>query len=135
MLLALFDRNEGPIAEAEAQREVEGRRFLALQARAIGEQAAALQAYRNALLQLENARAAERAVAEQVSTAERRVTAGHDDRLDLVRHRLELVFAGKALLAARFETQRALGALEDAVQQPLDGNAPLPDVFAGNDPS
>lgn len=135
LLLALFDRNEGPIAEAEAQREVEGRRFLALQARAIGEQAAALQAYRNALLQLENARAAECAVAEQVSTAERRVTAGHDDRLDLVRRRLELVLAGKVLLAARFETQRALGALEDAVQQPLDGSAPLPDVFAGNDPS
>jgi outer membrane protein TolC len=135
LLLALSDHNAGPIAEAEAQREVEGRRFLALQARVIGEQAAALRAYRNALRQLEKAGTVERAAAEQVAAAERRVTAGQDDRLDLVRRRLERVLAGKALLAARFETQRALGALEDAVQQPLDGSAPLPDVFARNDPS
>lgn len=133
LLLALFDRNEGPIGEAEAQREVEGRRFLALQARAIGEQAAALQAYRNALIQMENARVAKHAATEQVAAAERRVAAGQDDRLDLIRRRLELVLAEKALVAARFETQRALGALEDAVQQPLDGSAPLPDIFARND--
>lgn len=135
LLLALSERNSGPIAEAEAQREIEARRFLALQARVIGEQAAALRTYRNALHQLEKATAADRAAAEQVASAERRVASGQDDRLHLVHRRLESVLAAKALLAARVDAQRALGALEDAVQQPLDGSAPLPDVFARNDPS
>lgn len=123
LLLALFDRNTGPIAEAEAQREIEGQRLLALQARVLGEQAAALAGYRASLDEIERAADSQRSAARQLGLAERQFAAGQVDRLERAQRRLEAGGAERRLLAARVAAQRAFGRLEDAVQQPLDGSA------------
>jgi hypothetical protein len=46
---------------------------------------------------------------------------------------LELVTAESGVLARRLNAQQAFGQLEDAVQQPLDGSAPLPEIPQNTD--
>ncbi len=49
--------------------------------------------------------------------------AGHTDRLELSRVRLEGLSSDSEALASRVATQRLLGQLEDALQRPLSGGA------------
>lgn len=126
LVLALLNRNEGPIAEARAEREVRAREFDALQASVIGEQAQALAALH--ALQETVVRSRQLAAAQQdrLARSQRQFDAGYADRLELTTARLERASTEAALLQARLQVQHALGRLEDAVQQPLDGSAPLP---------
>lgn len=130
LALAWLNKNEGPIAEALAQREVEARRFEALQARVIGEQEQGLLRYLASLDELAKAEGLRNAVAATAARIEKQFDAGYSDRVELAGTRLEGISAEQAISDARIRAQRALGALEDAVQQPLDGSAPLPDLFA-----
>ncbi|MFH1043974.1 MAG: TolC family protein [Pseudomonadota bacterium] len=130
LALAWLNKNEGPIAEALAQREVEARRFEALQARVIGEQEQGLVRYLASLDELAKAEGLRNAVTAKAALIEKQFDAGYSDRIELAGTRLEGISAEQAVSDARIRTQRALGALEDAVQQPLDGSAPLPDLFA-----
>ena len=59
------------------------------------------------------------APAEQ-SLAQAQQAAGETSRLDLVRAQIELADNTRAELEARVRATRALGALEDAVQRPID---------------
>lgn len=119
MILALLDKNEGPIAEANAQRELEARQFEALQIQVIGEEQAALAHYRAAL--------AEQAHAEQLAAAQRAMlarthaqySAGYIDRLEFTLARLETGKAQQSELSARVHALQALSQLEDAMQRPL----------------
>lgn len=123
-----WNRNRGPIAEAEARRSEAAARFNALQAQAIGEMQIALASYRGALAEYTDAD--ERFVrieqTRQVSI-QRAVLAGEQDRLALGGVRVEGVVAARARLDALRHAQTALGALEDAVQQSLDPGSALPD--------
>ena len=56
----------------------------------------------------------------------RAVAAGEEDRLALVGVQLEGAVSSRARLDALRRVQSALGALEDAVQQPLPPGRPLP---------
>lgn len=67
----------------------------------------------------------ERAVQEQIQ-------AGEADRLALVGVRLDAVVAARARLNAVRAAQNALGALEDAVQSPLETGVALPPVPSSN---
>jgi outer membrane protein, heavy metal efflux system len=132
-LLPLRDRNQGPIAEAEARRAEIASRFLAQQAAAIDQIERALIRYRAALADFHEADSRlktlledrERAVAEQIR-------AGEADQLALVGVRLEAVAAAGARLNALRATQTALGALEDALQYPLESGSALPPVPEAN---
>jgi cobalt-zinc-cadmium efflux system outer membrane protein len=132
-LLPLRDRNQGPIAEAEARRKEVAVRFLAQQAVAIDQMERALIRYRAALAEFGDADSKlknlledrERAVQEQLR-------AGEADRLALVGVRLEAAAAARARLSALRAAQTALGALEDAVQSPLETGIGLPLVPAVN---
>lgn len=126
LVLPLFNKNEGPIAEARAQREVEAQRFNALQAAVIGEQSQAMAALQSALNETDKARSLVSSQQARLAQTQRQFDAGYADRLELTTAQLELATAESAVLAAHLKAQRALGALEDAVQQPLDGSAPLP---------
>lgn len=126
MVLPLFNKNEGPIAEARAQREVEAQRFNALQAAVIGEQSQAMAAWQSALNETDKARSLVSSQQARLAQTQRQFDAGYTDRLELTTAQLELATAESAVVAAHLKAQRALGALEDAVQQPLDGSAPLP---------
>lgn len=124
--LSMLNKNEGPIKQAQAQREVLAQQFNALQASVIGEQAQALAAWQAAKTQTDKTRQLVDAQQARLAQTQRQFDAGYADRLELTTAQLELVTAQAAVLDAQLNTQRALGQLEDAVQQPLDGSAPLP---------
>ena len=128
-VLPVRDKNKGLIAEAEARRTEAAARFLAQQAAAIDQMQRALVRYRAALGEF---READSTLKNLLEDRERRIRlqfdAGEADRLALVGVRLESVTAERAGLNALRAAQSALGALEDAVQSPLDNGAPLPAV-------
>jgi cobalt-zinc-cadmium efflux system outer membrane protein len=126
--IPVFNLNKGPIAEAEARRAEAEARFNALQAQAIGEMETALARYKGTRTELNDADRTLVAI-ETTRTAamQRAVTAGEEDRLSLSGVRIEGAVAARARLEAERRLQGALGALEDAVQQPLEPGPPLPD--------
>jgi cobalt-zinc-cadmium efflux system outer membrane protein len=126
--VALFHRNQGPIAVAEAQRLEVAARFEALQAQAIGDMERALVQYHAALDEWRDAN--DRLVGVQrdrEDAARRALAAGEGDRLSLATVRLQTVTAARARLDALTRVQTALGALEDAMQQPLEAALSVPD--------
>ncbi|HEV8113561.1 MAG TPA: TolC family protein [Planctomycetota bacterium] len=125
--LPLLDRNRGPIAEAEARRSEAQARFTALQARAIGEIEGALAAYRGALAELAEARL----LSERQRTTEEglrhSLAAGAADRLDVAVARAEVAALARVELLVLHRAEEALGDLENALERPLEGSAPVPD--------
>lgn len=117
--LPVFNRNQGPVKEAEARRREAAARFTALQARAIGEIDSARAAYACAVDKLETAVRLLSAQEAQVRAAEARLAAGQDDRLALLSTKLESSTAAVGRVQAFYQAQQALGLLEDAVQQDL----------------
>ena len=124
--LPVLNRNQGPIAEAEARRAEAAARFLALQASVIGELERALanrESAREALARSASALAAER---DRLRATQQALEAGAVDRLALDAAQLELARAERIHLDAQVRMQQAIGDLEAAVQQPLDeGGAAL----------
>jgi outer membrane protein, heavy metal efflux system len=126
--IPLFNRNRGPIAEAEARRAEAEARFDALQARAIGEMETALARYNGALKELADAEQRLVRIQQTRESAMRRaVQAGEEDRLALAGVRVEGAVAARARLEALRRVESARGALEDAVQQSLEPGPALPD--------
>jgi cobalt-zinc-cadmium efflux system outer membrane protein len=130
-LAALFQRNRGPIAEAEARRQEIQQKFISLQAAAIGEFDLALAQYRAALAALEESGVILTVERERESAALRFLEAGETDRLEVATARLRSVTAERARLDALQQVRVALGALENAVQQPLEDGLSLPASEAG----
>lgn len=126
--LPLLNQNEGPIAEAEARRKQEADRFLALQARVIGDSEQALARYRGALAEWNDAVDLLTRLDAQERRVGRAVELGDEDRLTLIGLRVQRAVAARARLDALGRVQTALGALEDAVQRPLAPATPLPGV-------
>lgn len=125
LLLALLHKNEGPIAEADAQRELAARQFEALQIRVIGEQEQALAQYQGRLAELDKAEQLTAAQQQRIARTEQQFAAGFIDRLEWTTTRLEGLAAEQGRLAAAIRVQQALAALENALQRPLDETAPL----------
>jgi outer membrane protein, heavy metal efflux system len=126
--IPVFNRNRGPIAEAEARRAETEARFNALQAKAIGEMEIALARYNGALTELTDIQQRLVRIQQTREAAMRRAfEAGEEDRLALAGVRVEGTVVARALLDALRRAESALGALEDAVQRPLEPGPPLPD--------
>lgn len=119
--LPIRNRNQGPIAEAEARRKEAAARFLSTQAQVIAQSEAALARYSAALQELDEARESlTKLQSERERATERAVRAGESDRLMLNAVMLERSAVAQATLAALGRAQRALGQLEDAVERPLE---------------
>jgi outer membrane protein, heavy metal efflux system len=128
-LLPLRDRNQGPIAEAEARRAETAARFLAQQGAAIDQIERALIRYRSALADFRDADSRLKTLLEDRERAiQEQIRAGEAEQLALIGVRLESVAAAGARLNALRAAQAALGALEDAVQYPLESGVALPAV-------
>lgn len=117
---------EGPLAEALARRDLAARRLLGLQARilaridrAAAEWAAATQRSHALEELLERQQQHERA-------AQAGLDAGSLDRPSWLAARIDLLEAQRALAAAHERQRRALAALEDALQQPVEPGEELP---------
>jgi len=114
--LPILNRNEGPIAEAEARRNQAAARFLAVQAKAMAEVDRAIAAYRasrNNLTALQSVASAQR---DAERSAQARVREGEADPLDLLHADLEVNRAESAETDALAQLQQDIGALEAAVQ-------------------
>jgi outer membrane protein, heavy metal efflux system len=117
--LPIFSRNRGPIAEAEARRSAQATRFVALQAHVIASTEVATAQYDSALKRMNAATSMLQLQRSQTDAVRRSFNAGEADRVALRTSELELVLAQLALVDSAVQAQQALGALEDAIEQPL----------------
>lgn len=119
--LPLLNRNQGPIAEAEARRTKVAAHLRTLQANIISESNVADANYRSALEQLHRADADLNSVQARIlKAANRSVQRGEEDRLFAESAEIQAAVTARASIDALESAQRALGALEDAVQRPLN---------------
>ena len=121
LALPIFNRNRGPIAEAEAARAEAAARFVALQSRVLGQVDRAAASYRGAV---ETAGAADEMLA-RVEERQASVLAayrlGATSKLELLSSEIEITAGRIARLETLVSAQQAAGDLEDALQNPLDG--------------
>jgi len=119
--LPIFNRNQGPIAEAEARRKESAAAFLEKQAQVIAGSERALALYIAALKELAEAdQSLHRLQDAQLQMMQQAVRLGEEDRLALNGVRIESSVVTRTRLDALARAQSALGELEDAVQRPLD---------------
>ncbi len=116
--LPIFNQHQGAIAEAEGKRAEAAARFLAMQARAVGEIDLALAIYRASRGKADAANALADDVKAQTKTAETMKAAGELSQLDVSQRRVEQGAADLARAQSRIQALEALGALEDALQTP-----------------
>jgi outer membrane protein, heavy metal efflux system len=119
--LPIFNRNEGPIAEAVAAREVAGRHALAVQAKILNEIDASAQSYSSALESLGRTRAQRVSGESLAESARHAFEADSSDRPTLLAAEVALNAERLAELDAVDRAQQALGQLEDALRTPLSG--------------
>jgi outer membrane protein TolC len=118
--LPVLNRNQGPIAEAEAKRKLAAAKFVALQAQVIGEIDRAVANYRVAEEQLKAGNSLFESEQQQQKFTEAQLKAGALDELDSESAKVEFDSASLAQLDGEAKFQSALGALEDALQRPVD---------------
>lgn len=119
--LPVLNRNQGPIAEAEAKRAEAAAVVTELQARLIGEIDRALAAYRASFAELKTARQTQAAIENQLQLARERLAAGAADQLEVQLLALERNSSALTLLDAEFRSEQASALLESALQTPLPG--------------
>ena len=117
--LPVFNQNQGPIAAAQARREVAAARFLALQNRILAEVDRALANYTSALGNLAAVDEIRTDLEKQAKAFRAQQASGEISRLELTRAQIELADNTRAKLEAQLRVEQAIGALEDAVQRPL----------------
>lgn len=123
--LPIFNQNQGPIAEAEARRATAAARFNELQARVITEIDRAVADYH---VSQENLSVLELLAAEQEkrnASVAAQVQAGAENNFTLLNSQVELAASELVRLDGQVKAQQAFGALEDAVQRPVDTVKPI----------
>jgi outer membrane protein, heavy metal efflux system len=118
--LPVFNRNQGPIAEAEGRRKEAAAAFVQTQAQVIARSERALAVYAAALKEVGEAQSLYQLQETQLPIVEQGIRTGTDNRLSLDAVQIQLLVLERARLDAVGRAQRALGDLEDAVQRPLD---------------
>ena len=114
--LPLFNRNEGPIAEAKARRQQAAAAFLEIQAQVIVRSERALAVYTSALKEMAEAESLRKLQDTQLQLIQQLIYAGADIRLTLDGAEIQSSILARTQLDALARAQRALGDLEDAVQ-------------------
>jgi outer membrane protein TolC len=117
--LPLFNRNQGPIAEAEARRRQAAAEFTAAQAKAIAEIDGAAAAQSAAAEQLVHLRRLRTELQKQAALVQARLDAGDADRVELQNVRIDLAGSDTTFLDAEAGAALAAGQLEDALQVPF----------------
>ncbi len=120
LTLPVLNENQGPIAEAEANRKQAAARFAALQAGIIGEIDRSLTGYGAALQKLATADALNSEQKKQLQSVEELFKAGGSDRVALGGARLELDAIELSRLDTLIAVQQSLGLVEDSVQRPIE---------------
>lgn len=119
LVLPIFNRNEGPIAEARSRRLEAQARVEQLEAQAFSETDGALAAYHSTRSLLKQSEEQFEVQSRQLAATRRSFGIGESDRLALTLAEKTEVAARLALTDATFQVQQAVGRLEDAMQRPL----------------
>lgn len=131
--LPVLNRNQGPIAEAKANRATIAARFIALQAGVISEIDRAFAVYEESRKNVAALQSVVTAQTAQCKITEAQFKVGEVERLDLERSELELTAALLTQLDAQIKLHQDIGALEAAVQRPIDEvTAPTPAILGDN---
>jgi len=117
--LPLFNRNQGPIAEADAKRRAAAAQFVATQARVVAELDAALAERTAARGQIAGLEKINAELKKQADLVHDQLSAGSADQLEDAAAQLELGLGRLALLDAQTKAALAAGRLEDALQVPF----------------
>jgi outer membrane protein, heavy metal efflux system len=118
--LLVFNRNQGPIAEAKRRRKEAAAVFLQTQAQVIEGSERVLAVYTAELKEVGEAQALDQLQETQPQIVQQAIGAGADYRLSLDGVQIQLSVLARARLDVLGRVQRALGDLEDAVQCPFD---------------
>jgi outer membrane protein TolC len=118
--LPVLNQNQGAIAEAQAKRAESAARFNALQARVLAAIDLAGAGYRVARQKLADADGLLANLQKQENTARAIFEVGEISKSELAGLQLQLSTSALARLGALVQSQQALGALEDALQSPLN---------------
>lgn len=124
--LPLFNRNQGPIKEAEARREQAASAFVQTQAQVIENSERARAVYIAALKEVAEAQSLYQLQENQVGIIQQNIRAGTDDRLSLDAVQIQVSVLAQSQLDALARAQLALGNLEDSLQRPLAPSEILP---------
>jgi outer membrane protein, heavy metal efflux system len=119
LTLPILNQNQGPIAEAEANRKVAAAHFLSVQSQAIGQIEAALAGYEAALQQVATADVLQKNLRQRLDSIRAQEQAGEVEPLTLANAEVEFDTGAQSRLNALVQAQQALGQLENAVQSPL----------------
>jgi len=126
LTLPILNQNEGPIAQAEANRKLAAATFLALQNKTLGDIDQTVIGFRMASNKQTIAEALLASREKQQRAVAAQFNAGETDRLALTSAEAELISIRLARLEAWNRAQQALGLLEDALQQPLNAETGHP---------
>ena len=118
--LPVRNRNQGPIAEAEAKRAEVAARFVALQARVLAEIDRAVANHAAVQDQLREGDQLVQTQQKQLQSIAAALQAGGADQLDLRTGQAEAALGELARLDMLVKTQLAVGQVEDALQRPFD---------------
>jgi outer membrane protein TolC len=122
--LPIFNQNQGPIAEAEARRKEAAARFVALQAKIIGDIDRAIASYRGATRAVATADALVQSQMRRRQQINRAFRLGEVDRLAVLTTDLEQAVIDLARFEAVVQQREALALIEDALQQSMfDGGS------------
>jgi len=130
--LPLLNQHKGAIAEASARREASAARFLALQSKVMTDVDIAVASFRAGQTNLAALQELASAQATQQRSVQEQLEAGAADRLELMGAELETSTVELTRLDAQVKLQQAVGALEDAVQRPLELPAAIFDSKASD---
>jgi cobalt-zinc-cadmium efflux system outer membrane protein len=117
--LPILNRNQGPIAEAEAGREEAAAQLLALQAKAIAEIDRATATQSTTAETLNKLRQVHQALSDQLGLMQARLSVGDVDQLEFQNTKLEVGVSALVVLDAEAKSSLAAGQLEDALQIPF----------------
>jgi cobalt-zinc-cadmium efflux system outer membrane protein len=117
--LPVLNRNQGPIAEAEAGRREAASQFTALQANILGAIDSALESYDSAARTMATAEASLTDARDRSDRISRALSDGAENRVTLVSAQLQVAVAELARSDAGARLYGVLGVLEDALRQPL----------------
>jgi outer membrane protein TolC len=121
MDLPVVNRNQGPIAEAEAKRAETAARFEAVQAKALAEIDLALAGHEGAQANIRTVKALLETQQKQLVAVEAQFKVGAADNLEVLTAQMEFYAVKLIQLDAHMRALAAFGQLEDAIQRPFDG--------------
>jgi outer membrane protein, heavy metal efflux system len=124
--LPVLNRNQGPIAQAQARRIESAVKFNALQAKVTSEIDRSVAALRASQAYIDSVTALATAETNRRANVEAQLKAGAVDQLELLTVQSELAVTELARFDGQIKLQQAIGTLEDAIQRPINS---IPAIF------